>query len=181
MHTTQKQRDAVLNLFSFVEEVSGVRRAVTKNISSLDWKLGLAEIDATLPGIQALHPNTKDPSLILSIVKLDVPSCPKLPEELLDVVIGNWLSPDWKVAWREPFASLTLQTDVDIREGDSEETIAEKRALQALRPFVPVRIKWLEERTKWLEERKVVVKSNELFDRFMTLRSQGDRRFNPIF
>lgn len=74
MHTTQKQRDAVLNLFSFVEEVSGVRRAVTKNISSLDWKLGLAEIDATLPGIQALHPNTKDPSLILSIVKLDVPS-----------------------------------------------------------------------------------------------------------
>ena len=172
MHTTQKQRDAVLNLFSFVEEVSGVRRAVTKNISSLDWKLGLAEIDATLPGIQALHPNTKDPSLILSIVKLDVPSCPKLPEELLDVVIGNWLSPDWKVAWREPFASLTLQTDVDIREGDSEETIAEKRALQALRPFVPVRIKWLEERTKWLEERKVVVKSNELFDRFMTLRSK---------
>lgn len=172
MHTTPKQREAVLNLFSFVEEVSGVRRAVTKNISNVDWKLGLGEIDPTLPGLRALYPNTEDPSLILSIVKLEVPRCPQLPKTLRDLVVGNWLSPDWKAAWLEPFASLTQQTDIEIRDDDSEETKAEKRVLQALLPLVPLRAAWLDDRNKWLKEREMRVKNNELFDRFMTLRSK---------
>ena len=76
MKTTLEQRDAVLGLFNFVEQVTGIRLAKTKNIDNNDWKLLLSDIDAKLPGVRELWPNADEDDLLLRIVKLNIPTCP---------------------------------------------------------------------------------------------------------
>mgnify|MGYP003378301375 CR=1 FL=1 len=57
MSTTDQQRVAINSLFSFVEEVTSLRQAVTKNLTQASWILDLEELDNTLPGLKVGDPS----------------------------------------------------------------------------------------------------------------------------
>ena len=172
MKTNQKQRDAVLGLLNFVEQVTGIRQAITKNYANAGWKLKLEDIDTSLPGIRALHAAPQEDGLVFSIARLNVPSCPELPEALRPLVIGHWQDLAWEPHWRSPMDELSAEPDADASEDgaeahDSEKAIAaEQPALAALRD------EWLRLRGAWLKSRALLIKNNELFDRFQTLRDK---------
>ena len=88
MNTTSQERDSVKSLFSFIEEVAGIRQAVTKNLSKCPWKFDVALLDPTLPGITVRNPAAPDSDLVCKLERLNVPLPPALPEALLAWVEG---------------------------------------------------------------------------------------------
>ena len=166
MKATPKQCDSVLALFNYVEQVSGVRQAVTKNIEKSEWKLKLRDIDPKLPGIQSIYPNVQDENLLVAIAKLNVHGCPHIPSELRDWVIGNWREPTWEPQWKSPMDHYTKEMGVEL-ESDNEIQRQQKCTYLAL---LEQKTTWLENREAWLKYRKTVLKSNALFDRLLALR-----------
>ena len=107
MKTTLEQRDAVMGLFNFVEQVTGIRLAKTKNIDNNDWKLLLSDIDAKLPGVRELWPNADEDDLLLRIEKLNIPTCPAPSAQLRDLILSDWSRADVPLEWKDGFGSLT--------------------------------------------------------------------------
>lgn len=181
MKATEKQRNSVKGLLSFVEEVAGIRQAKIQNIEHNAWCMYLKELDKPLPGISSVwHKEAPESGVILRIERLTVPVAPELTDDLLELVQGNWSSPDWIPAWEEPFGSLTEETDLttlaaeetrpDGSQHDENSLNARVRYFERLKTLVPLRDAWLSKRAQWLEARRTVLENNALFDRFQTLR-----------
>jgi|GEM_PF-4641091 len=174
MSTTDQQRVAINSLFSFVEEVTSLRQAVTKNLTQASWMLDLEELNHALPGLKVGDPSSSDPDLICRIEKLDLLPCPPLPESLLDYVVGTWRDPNWEETWL-PFPG---EVEAALEAEDPEAT----RPVDALNDSIrdaqkalcatlnAVREEWRLERQAWLEARAPILANNRLFDRFQTMR-----------
>lgn len=174
MSTTDQQRVAINSLFSFVEEVTSLRQAVTKNLTQASWMLDLEELNHALPGLKVGDPSSSDPDLICRIEKLDLLPCPPLPESLLDYVEGTWRDPNWEETWL-PFpgevkAALEAEDPEATRPVDAlNDSIRDaQKALCAT--LNAVREEWRLERQAWLEARAPILANNRLFDRFQTMR-----------
>ena len=180
MSTTDQQRVAINSLFSFVEEVTSLRQAVTKNLTQASWILDLEELDNTLPGLKVGDPSSSDPDLICRIEKLDLVPCPPIPESLLDYVVGVWRDPNWEETWlpfpgevEDTLAKAEGQTSGEPEANRPVDALSDsiRDAQKALRLTLnSVRDEWRLERQAWLDARAPILANNRLFDRFQTMR-----------
>lgn len=181
MSTTDTQRAAINHLFTFVEEVTGLRQAVVKHLTQAPWVMDPSELDTTIPGLRLGDPAGSDPDLVCHIEKLDLPPCPAMPEPLLAYVAGFWRDPQWEETWL-PFPSDELGSDEEQTHDETDvltaERLAERERLEALRT------EWLAARAQWLEERAPIVANNRLFDRLQTMRDlvqESNLRYECVF
>ena len=164
MNTTSQERDSVKSLFSFIEEVAGIRQAVTKNLSKCPWKFDVALLDPTLPGITVRNPAALDSDLVCKLERLNVPLPPALPEGLLAWVEGDWQRADAALRWK---AEIFRPIEQPAKEG---EALLERTAFDDDPARGILRGQWLEKRTAWLAERQIILDGNAVFDRFLAMR-----------
>lgn len=112
MQASPEQCDAVESLFTFVEEVAGIRQAKIKNLSKCDWKLDMRDVDPSLPGVVDLfREGSDDPTLLCRIELLDLPAAPLPPAELLEHLEGGRMAAASTAAlvWKGGFGERTLK------------------------------------------------------------------------
>lgn len=111
MQASPEQCDAVESLFTFVEEVAGIRQAKIKNLSKCDWKLDMRDVDPSLPGVlEVFREGSDDPTLLCRIELLDLPAAPLAPAELIEHLEGGRTAAASTAAlvWKGDFGTRTL-------------------------------------------------------------------------
>lgn len=111
MQASPEQCDAVESLFTFVEEVAGIRQAKIKNLSKCDWKLNMRDVDPSLPGVlDVFRKGSEDPTLLCRIELLDLPAAPLPPAELLEHLEGGRTTATSTavLVWKGDFGARTL-------------------------------------------------------------------------
>lgn len=111
MQASPEQCDAVESLFTFVEEVAGIRQAKIKNLSKCDWKLDMLDVDPSLPGVlEVFKEGSDDPTLLCRIELLDLPAAPLPPAELIEHLEGGRTAAASTAAlvWKGDFGTRTL-------------------------------------------------------------------------
>lgn len=111
MQASPEQCDAVESLFTFVEEVAGIRQAKIKNLSKCDWKLDMRDVDPSLPGVlEVFREGSDDPTLLCRIELLDLPAAPLAPAELIEHLEGDRTAAASTAAlvWKGDFGTRTL-------------------------------------------------------------------------
>ena len=126
-------------MFNFVEQVTGIRLAKTKNIDNNDWKLLLSDIDAKLPGVREFWPNADEDDLLLRIEKLNIPTCPAPSAQLRDLLLSDWSRADVPLEWKDGFGSLTKASPVSAESIVTKEQEEAALKLQRLRILVESR------------------------------------------
>lgn len=112
MQASPEQCDAVESLFTFVEEVAGIRQAKIKNLSKCDWKLDMRDVDPSLPGVlEVFREGSDDPTLLCRIELLDLPAAPLAPAELIEHLEGGRTAAASTAAlvWKGDFGTRTLE------------------------------------------------------------------------
>lgn len=134
MQASPEQCDAVESLFTFVEEVAGIRQAKIKNLSKCDWKLDMRDVDPSLPGVVDLfREGSDDPTLLCRIELLDLPAAPLPPAELLEHLEGG--------------RTAAASTAVPVWKGGfGERTLKDARSAQLAIPGVELEIAETEKR-----------------------------------
>lgn len=163
MQATPAQRDAVLALLAFIEQLVSASRPTSSNFEQAEWSLKLTDINPALPGVRQFLPNAKKGDVLLAIARLELPACPEVPVTLDTCIDGKWTEADWdeKASWKG-----LLGESGNTQRPEKDHYIHFLKNEQS---------KWLEKRRRWLDDCRNILENNRHFDEIASLREKIDQ------